>query len=376
MFYCFVFLLVTFLCGGNGRISGKEVQRELDLRNRRDSGHWCFDVEDDGQITWQSQDEHILTREVVEKLSNCRYLSLRGLNISDVEDGALSTLSKVWSLYLDNNKIKSLRQAMFQGAFDKKFDSLSISNNLISSIEKLAFSNLKHLEFLYLDHNPLGSDVTAETFGGLSNIKWLSISYTGVTLKPGLLQYIPQIYELRANGNPFKYVPNLWDGVTLKKLELGYCNITDLNPGMFRGLEESLKDLSLEGNHFSVVRSHSFNGLKKLFNVDLEYCGIQHIEAKAFEGAPELAIISLWHNPILTIDQDFLGKTLYERPDYYTVSLDLGPDFFHCSGGTCWLHEATFTGNALKINKIGFEWFDTMCDNINKTVMDFLENDC
>ena len=351
LFYCFVFLLVTSFRGNNGRISDKEVQRELDLRNLHDSGHWCFDVEDDGQITLQSQDEHILTREDVDKLSKCRYLSLRGLNISDIEDGALSTLSKVWSLYLDNNKIKFLRQAMFQGTFDKNFDSLSISNNLISYIEKFAFSNLQQLEFLYLDHNPLGNDVTAETFGGLSNIKWLSISYTGVTLTHGLFQYIPLLYELRANGNPFEYVPNLWEGVTLKKLELGYCNITDLNPEMFSGLEESLKDLSLEGNNLSVVRSHSFNGLNKLFNIDLESCGIQHVEAKAFEGAPELATISLWHNPILTIDQDFFGKTLHERPDYYTVSLDLGPDFFHCSDGTCWLHEATFTGNSLKYIK-------------------------
>ncbi len=192
---------------------------------------------------------------------------------------------------------------------------------------------------------------------------------------PGLFQHTPELSHLEANGNPFKYVPNLWEGVTLRELELGYCNITDVTSGMFNGLEESLKDLSLDGNHLSVLRAHSFRGLNKLFSLNLYRCGILHIEAKAFEGTPELAMIGLWFNPIITIDQDLFGETIHETPDYYRVSVKLGPEVFHCSEGMCWLQEATFRNNKLKID-VGFEWFDTMCDNVNKTVMDFFESDC
>ena len=132
LIYCFAVLLVTFPHVSNG--------------------DWCFDVEDDEQITWQSQDEHILTREDLKGVSNCEALSLSGLNISGIEDGALATLSKLRSLYLDDNKLGSLQQAMFQGSFKEDFESLSVSNNSISSMEKFAFRNLVGLEILTL-HN-------------------------------------------------------------------------------------------------------------------------------------------------------------------------------------------------------------------------------
>ncbi len=371
--HCIVILV--FLCWETDATTiDQKNHQESDVRSQENNSQLfvrtCFYPREEGQIIWRSQEEHILTRDDLSGFSNCQWLSLYTLNISDIEDGALFKLSKLSSLSLPNNKIKSLRAAMFQGALYKELESLRIPNNSISSIEKHAFSNLNELEFLYLKHNPVGSDITPETFGGLQKLFVLDLSYTGLSIVPGLFQHIPELSVLSVNGNPFKYIPKMWEGVRLRELELGYCNITELKREYWNGLEETVTTLRLKGNNISSLHAHTFQGLKRLFTLNLEDCGIQHIQAKAFEGAPDLTLIYLWYNPIVTIDENIFGTTIQEKPPYMVYNLMLGPDFFHCGEGMCWIYEAKLPDNI----RVG--WFDTMCKNVNKNVVDFLENDC
>ena len=335
----------------------------------------CFHPREEGQIIWQSLDEHILTADDLRGFTNCQWLTLYSMNISDIRDGALSSLPKMGTLSFKDNKLKSLRKAMFQGSIGQELESLRFTNNSITSIEKSAFGNLQELEFLYLDHNPVGNDITAETFEGLSKKFFvLDLSYTNVSLVPGLFQHIPGLSVLESNGNPFKYVPKLWEGVGLRTLQLNYCNITELKREMFDGLEEDLTELGLQGNNFETIGPHSFNGLEWLFVLHLENSGIQHIQAKAFEGTPDLTLIYLWRNPIITIDENIFGVTIHERPDYQKYHLNLGPDVFHCSEGICWLRDATRPGGAIKSND--FRLFKTQCENINMTVIEYFRNNC
>ncbi len=341
LFHCITILLqVACLClETDATTTYRQNNQKSEVRSQGNNSQLivrkCFHPREEGQIVWHSQEEHILTREDLSGFSDCQWLALYNMNVSDIEDGALSKLSKLSSLSLSNNKLKSLRAGMFRGSVYKELESLRIPNNSISSIEKYAFNNLKELEFLYLDHNPVGSNITPETFGGLQKLFVLDLSYTGLSIVPGLFQHIPELSVLGVNGNPFKYIPNMWEGVKLRELGLGYSNITELKREFWDGLEETLTTLNLGGNNISTLHAHTFQGLKKLFTLTLVKCGIEVIEQKAFEGAPALTLIWLLWNPILTIDENIFGTTIQERPLYMVYDLMLGPDFFHCSQGMC-----------------------------------------
>ncbi len=335
----------------------------------------CSYEGEEGQILWNAHKDHIITRDIFKRFSQCQQVKLLNQNITDIQDGALSLLLKASGLYLSNNNLKSLRRAMFQGGISNELYWLDVSHNSISFIEKSTFSNLGRLGRLYLHHNPIGAGITPETFAGLSKWFTLDLSYTNIAIVPGLFQFIPKLKRLILNGNRFQYVPRMWEGLRLEELWLGEANITDPNKEMWQNLGGSLRTLVLKGNNIVTLKANSFQGLKRLTVLSLTECGIQNVEAKAFEGAPELAVINLWYNPLLKLDENIFGITTQNWPNGKSCELMLGPDVFQCTHGMCWLQVTTLPNNVYHI-ETQFELFQTKCENVTKYVIDFLENDC
>ncbi len=337
---------------------------------------WTHRSDDEAYIpiSWTPQEDHVLTQDILEDFTKCYHLELPNQNITDIQDGALASMSDTSYLSINNNSLTALRKAMFQGGISYSLYWLEISHNSISYIENNCFSDLHELGRLYLHHNPLGAGINPETFSGLNNYFTLHLSYTNVEVVPGLFQNMLKLRKLIVNGNPFRYLSNMWEGLKLKELELQDANITDPHPELWQGsLSRSLETLYLNKNHIPTLKAHSFQGLNELRVLGLSECGMQHIQARAFEGPPHLVLISLRGNPFLSIDHNMLGN-IQNWPSWRSVELMFSAEFFPCIESLCWLKQTTERGS--KIESPYFDLFVTRCENMDKTVLEFFENDC
>ena len=257
---------------------------------------------------------------------------------------------------------------MFDGMGGSLRGILSLTNMSITHLPDRVFGNLNQLWKLFLENNPL-SEVTPESFYGLSNVVNLNLGYTDVVVKPGLFKYMPRLGFLNISGTPFKFTQGMWDGVSLKYLKVEYAGISDLTH-VWSGLKGTLKSLDLNGNHFPTLGPHSFQGLTKTWHFGLNDCDIEYIEAQAFEGLPEILALTLEGNPLISLDPDMFGSHVHNK--YGGTNIYFDREFFPCSEQICWLYPKV---QAEEI-AVSFDWRETKCDNIDKTVMQFLENDC
>ena len=80
-------------------------------------------------------------------------VQLDGNLITDIIDEALSHLDQCKELSLSENKLSSIRYAMFKGL--KSLDTLDLKDNIISSTESGSFRDLPQLTEVRLDDNQL-----------------------------------------------------------------------------------------------------------------------------------------------------------------------------------------------------------------------------
>ena len=101
--------------------------------------------------------------------SNCRSLGLEVNQISDIQPGTFSDLTRLGALSLGSNKLTEIRGDMWKGL--DKLTQLFLDSNQISILEDSAFSSLKSLRQLDLKRNQLTVVTgTMVTTGSLANL--------------------------------------------------------------------------------------------------------------------------------------------------------------------------------------------------------------
>ncbi len=368
------------------------------------------------EIALDPMQNRVLTQDMFDSL--CEYLIIDNLNISDIEDAAFASMPQLNMLIIENNNLGTVRRAMFNG-ISSNLRELRLVNDRIGSIEVRAFTQIENLAFLDLSHNPIAGAVTPQTFVITNPGPFqLKLSNTGIAMEPGLFQHVPYLSLLYLNGNPFRYVPNMWQGLELIQLELQNASITELRKQMFEGLEGSLWDLYLDnnnintnsiepgvfeemkslwrlglsncgltevkdkmwdgiranlgtlnlaGNSFQTIQPYSFTGFDNLQYLDLSGCGIERIDNLAFQGVgsqQSFCTVNLENNPISSISENLFSEGIWD--DRYTISL--GPKIL-CETERCWMQEK------VKANQISF-YEGTRCSNLDMSVMAYFENDC
>ena len=88
-----------------------------------------------------------------EGLLSLQKLSLSDNNITDIESGSFSPLTKCIQLWLKNNKLTQFRMGMFAGL--DSLEALILTKHLIYDIEDGSFANLKQLRRLFVNENKL-----------------------------------------------------------------------------------------------------------------------------------------------------------------------------------------------------------------------------
>lgn len=79
------------------------------------------------------------------------------------------------------------------------------------------------------------------------------------------------------------------------------CNTGGLQEIPTKRLPLTVENLSLTKNHFPVIRSDAFAGLRYLKKLSLDGNNITTIKAFAFRGLPKLREISIQHTPLATV---------------------------------------------------------------------------
>lgn len=139
---------------------------------------------------------------------------------------------------------------------------LNLNGNSFQSatIARANFSRLVYLEHLYLSECGIEM-LDVDTFVDLANLKWLDLSNNRLRV---LMQYTFRgltLEHLFLNGNRnIQLLPGSFDGLVSTGLYLHDCSLKSLNPDVFESLNDTLRNLWLNGNELEKL-DKSFSGM-------------------------------------------------------------------------------------------------------------------
>ncbi|KAF5284727.1 hypothetical protein FQR65_LT13429 [Abscondita terminalis] len=149
----------------------------------------------------------------------------------------------------------------------------------------------------------------------------ICLSQTQVLCNSGGLTEIPvkllppTVEHLSLTRNHFPVIrSDAFAGLrALKKLSLDGNNISIIKPFAFRGLPR-LKELSIQQTPLTTVAQFAFAGLQNITSILLSHNRIKKVEGYAFAGTSNLKHLVLSSNPIIKIESNaFSGLTNVER---------------------------------------------------------------
>jgi Leucine-rich repeat (LRR) protein len=181
------------------------------------------------------------------KLELLTTLNLNDNRISELEKDTFNDLSSLQNLYLSHNLLQHLDYKLFQ--FNPQLRVLHLEYNRLLNIDDDIFVNQLHLNTLQLNNNHLKYLVP-------SKAKVVNIDVNNVTE----LFINEHVEDLLASNSQIRKI-TVDNNAVIKKLILGYNNISDVRP--VAGLQ-LLEYLDLSHNNISTVNLTMFVSLHKL----------------------------------------------------------------------------------------------------------------
>ncbi|XP_056383884.1 leucine-rich repeat-containing protein 4C [Hyla sarda] len=232
---------------------------------------------------------------------------------------------------------------------------LNLHENQIQIIKVDSFKHLRHLEVLQLSRNHIRT-IEIGAFNGLANLNTLELFDNRLTTIPnGAFEYLSKLKELWLRNNPIESIPSYafnripslrrldlgemkrlsyisegaFEGLSnLKYLNLGMCNLREI-PNLTPLVK--LDELDLSGNHLSVLRPGSFQGLTHLQKLWIMHSQIQIIERNAFDDLQSLVELNLAHNNLTLLPHDLF------TPLHNLQRIQLHHNPWNCNCDILWL---------------------------------------
>ncbi|XP_053544856.1 leucine-rich repeat-containing protein 4C [Bombina bombina] len=232
---------------------------------------------------------------------------------------------------------------------------LNLHENQIQIIKVDSFKHLRHLEVLQLSRNHIRT-IEIGAFNGLANLNTLELFDNRLTTIPnGAFEYLSKLKELWLRNNPIESIPSYafnripslrrldlgemkrlsyvsegaFEGLSnLKYLNLGMCNLREI-PNLTPLVK--LDELDLSGNHLSVLRPGSFQGLTHLQKLWIMHSQIQVIERNAFDDLQSLVELNLAHNNLTMLPHDLF------TPLHNLQRIQLHHNPWNCNCDILWL---------------------------------------
>ncbi|CAJ0946313.1 unnamed protein product [Ranitomeya imitator] len=319
-------------------------------------------------------------------------------------------------LLLQANNIDKIKNA---DHFPVNLTGLDLSQNNLSSMVNINFTNAHRVLSVYLEENKL-VDLTEESFSGLVNLQELYINHNLIaTISLNAFAGVGNLLRLHLNANRLQVVNSQWfEGmphleilmigenpiikiedmnfkplINLRSLVLAGINLTEISDNAFIGLE-NLESISFYDNRFINVPSVALQKVRNLKFLDLnknpirriqrgDFSNMLHlkelginnmpelvsIDSLAIENLPELRKIEATNNPKLAYIHP---NAFYRLPKLETLMLN--------SNSLSALYRSTI--DALpNLKELGIHSNPIRCDcvnrwiNMNKTSIRFMETD-
>lgn len=266
--------------------------------------------------------------------ANTGNIEILDFSYNEIENFEVNTtnLKNIKQLLLNNNHIKFLNNNIFKSM--SLLNNISLSNNLITSVEDGAFQDQKNLRYLDLSCNSnirinflilkeikaldiliLSRVVPNITFEGFGNISLsnLDISNSNIQNVSNLkLSKLKTVKFLHLNHNNVKQLEigafsNMFE---TEEIDVSYNQIKTIQPGIFKN-NHLLNKLNISHNALLVLNYGVFRGLINLVVFDTSFNFIKSLETERFYDVPNLQVLIADHNRITDVSiDDFQGTNI------------------------------------------------------------------
>eukprot|EP00062_Callorhinchus_milii_P004988 gi/632943980/ref/XP_007887250.1/ PREDICTED: leucine-rich repeat-containing protein 4B-like [Callorhinchus milii] len=229
---------------------------------------------------------------------------------------------------------------------------LLLNSSNLETVENSAFSNIVHLNQLYLHDNRL-TEFPSKPMASLTLLQVLVISNNSIKeIKSDAFQSLHELRELylgpQLQLQDFQYQALL----PLKKIKVLILKGLSLTYVPVINQMRLLQELDLSDNKIDRVLSQYFSELARLQILRLSGSGITFISKTAFRSQKNLKLLDLSGNELATLSEETLNPIVWSAGGAVDINLTQNP--FHCDANMCALKKW------LEIVKIQV---DMMCEN-------------
>ncbi|KAL5108205.1 Platelet glycoprotein V [Taenia crassiceps] len=240
--------------------------------------------------------------------------------VHSLTKGVFAGLKKLQRLILSRNKIGYIEEGVFSSDCCEYLKELSLEGNILTDLEDATFVGLKNLQKLDLRGNPLQrlSPHLFSPFASSLTHLWMShddsATFGGFdTLPNALFAKMAKLEELSmVELKITNLTADSFTGLTnLKRLSLRGNRLTVLPKGCFTSLPQ-LEELDLSANGMVCIPDNSEERYPKLRSLDLSLNGLTHLTRRSFsmiassQSTPEFprVLVNISSNPIRRIEPD------------------------------------------------------------------------
>ena len=197
-------------------------------------------------------------------------------SLTKINKGGFGQLQKLKKLMLESNSINVLEDGAFEGL--DALQTLSLANNQLVALPPALFkSSRSKLQKLYLQNNSL-SVLAPDIFQGLDQLLVLNISHNEVS-------------------NEWLTSTTFSSLVRLVALDVSFNKLTRLDQSLFAGMT-SLQVLYLKQNQIHTVAPNTFINQNNLHILLLSHNAMENLHPRALAGLSVLKALSLDHNKL------------------------------------------------------------------------------
>ncbi|CAB3222289.1 unnamed protein product [Arctia plantaginis] len=193
-------------------------------------------------------------------------------SIANLPLDAFSSLPMLETLDLQGNHLSVIDNGVFRDGM-MRLNRLLLGDNQLAYIPYDEISPLRQLRFLDLSNNLIKQVPPAHELNGIRlSLDSLKLDNNLIRdLLPGSFKYFNILNSTSLDGNPiFTIREDAFRNAKIKTLSLRDCELIDVSPASFAGLENSLQSLDLSENNLTMVSKFMLNKLDSLRFLNLK----------------------------------------------------------------------------------------------------------
>lgn len=193
-------------------------------------------------------------------------LNLAENSITTLPLDAFTGLPMLETLDLHGNHLAVIDSGVFRDGMSR-LNKLLLSDNQLTFIPYEELSPLRQLRFLDLSSNIIKQVPPAHEINGIKlSLDSLKLDNNVIRiLHPSSFKYFNILNSTSLDGNPlYSLREDAFRNAKIRSLSLKDCDITELSPASFAGLENTLQNLDLSENNLTMISKFMLNKLDSL----------------------------------------------------------------------------------------------------------------